>query len=80
MAFLAAIAWFAFRLYHDQSLTLATMTDGRRAILFGAIGAIVLLIVGFEEFSGGAILAWIALMAGAIGAIVLVVRDATRYS
>ena len=82
IAFLAAIAWFAFRLYNDQQMTLASMTDGRRAILFGAIGAIVLLIVGFEEFRewDGGILVWLALMAGSIGAIFLVVRDATRYT
>jgi hypothetical protein len=82
IAFLAAIAWFAFRLYRDQEFTLATMTDGRRAILFGAVGAIVLLIVGYEEFRDfeGGVLVWLALMAGAIGGIVFVVRDTTRYT
>ena len=82
MAFLAAIAWFAFRLYREQRMTLMTIPDGRRAILFGAIGAIALLIVGYEEFSSwdGGILVWIALMAGAAAAIFLVWRDATSYS
>jgi hypothetical protein len=80
IAFLGAIAWFVYRLYRDQQFTLATMSDGRRAILFGAVGAIVLLIVGFEEFSGGGIVLWLALMAAAVAAIVLVVRDATRYT
>lgn len=82
MAFLAAIAWFVARLYNEQQLTLATMTDGRRAILFGAVGAIVLLVVGYEEFRewDGGILVWLALMAGSIAAIFLVVRDATRYT
>jgi hypothetical protein len=81
IAFLGAIAWFVYRLYRDQQFTLATMSDGRRAILFGAVGAMVLLIVGYEEFSGGAgILVWLALMAAAVAAIVLVVRDATRYT
>ncbi|MGZ8666678.1 MAG: hypothetical protein ACXWZM_06160 [Solirubrobacterales bacterium] len=82
MAFLAAIAWFCFRLYNEQQLTLATMPDSRRAILFGAVGAIALLIVGYEEFRswGGGVLVWIALMAGAVAAIFLVWRDATTYS
>ena len=80
IAFLGAIAWFVYRLYRDQQFTLATMSDGRRAILFGAVGAIVLLIVGFEEFSGGGIVLWLALMAAAVAAIVLVVRDAIRYT
>lgn len=82
MAFLAAIAWFAFRAYREQQMTLMTLSDGRRAILFGAIGAIALLIVGFEEFRSwdGGVLVWIGLMAAAVGAIFVVVRDATTYS
>ena len=81
MAFLAAIAWFVARLYREQEMTLMTLSDGRRALLFGAVGAIALLIVGFEEFSSwdGGIVVWIALMAGAVGAIFMVWRDATSY-
>ncbi len=79
MVFLAAISWAVARLYHDQEMTLSTMPDSRRAILFGAIGAIALLIVGYEEFDSrdGGVLVWIGLMAAAIAAIFLVVRDAT---
>jgi hypothetical protein len=81
MAFLAAIAFLVARLYRDQQMTLMTLTDGRRALLFGAAGAIVLLIVGFEEFQswGGGVAVWIMLMAAAVGAIFFVLRDATRY-
>jgi hypothetical protein len=80
MVFLAAIAFAVARLYRDQQLTLSAMQDSRRAILFGAVGAIVLLIVGFEQFSSwdGGVLLWIALMAAAVAAIFVVVRDATR--
>jgi hypothetical protein len=81
MAFLAAIALFCFRLYNSQQMTLATMPDGRRAILFGSIGAIALLIVGFDQFpGGGGVLIWIALMAACIAAIFLVWRESTTYS
>lgn len=82
MAFLAAIAWFVYSIYRQQEMTLATLSDGRRAMLFGAVGAIALLVVGFEEFNSwdGGILLWIALMAGAVGAIFLIWRDATSYS
>ena len=81
MAFLAAIAWFCARFYREQSLTLATMSDGRRAILFGSVGAIVLLIVGYEEFRSwnAGILVWIALVAGAVAAIFFTWRDANTY-
>jgi len=81
MAFLCAIAWFTYQLYNQQQLTLSTMSDGRRAILFGAIGAIALLVVGYEEFrswNGGVVL-WIGLMACSVGAIFLVWRDSTSY-
>jgi hypothetical protein len=82
MAFLAAIAFFVYRLYREQQMTMMTLTDGRRAVLFGAVGAIALLIVGFEEFSDreGGIVLWIALMAAAVGAIFLVWREASTYT
>jgi hypothetical protein len=81
MAFLAAIGWMLFRIYRDQEMALATLSDAKRAGLFGAVGAIALLIVGYDEFAGwtGGILLWIALMAGAAGAIFLIWRDATTY-
>ena len=81
MAFLAAIAWFVFRLYREQQLTLMGLADGQRALLYGAVGAIALLIVGFEEFESfaGGIVIWIALMAAAVAAIFVVWRDATSY-
>jgi hypothetical protein len=82
MAFMAAIAWLVYRLYRDQELTIAGLTDAQRAGLFGSVGAIALLIVGYDEltsFAGGLLL-WIALMAGAVAAIVLIWRSATTYS
>src|SRR5919106_4434886 len=50
IAFLAVIAWFVYRIYREQEFTLSTLSDGRRALLFGAVGAIALLIAGYEEF------------------------------
>ncbi len=82
MAFMAAIAWLVYRLYRDQELTLAGLSDLQRAGLFGSVGAIALLVVGYDEltsFAGGLLL-WIALMAGAVAAIFLIWRSATTYS
>jgi hypothetical protein len=78
MLFFAAIAWAVYRLYRGQQLTLLSMTDGRRALLYGAVGAIALLIVGYEEFGerDGGVLVWLALMAAAVATLVVVVRDA----
>jgi hypothetical protein len=82
MAFMAAIGWFAFRLYRDQEMTLTAMPDGQRALLFGAVGALALLYVGSEEFTGsaGIRVLWFALIAAAIATIFLTWRRATTYS
>ena len=82
MAFLAAIAWFAYTIYRQQQMTLMTLTDGRRAILFGAFGLIVLMIAGYDKFrewGDGAIVGWIALLALAVVAIIAVWRQASTY-
>ena len=82
IAFLAAIAFAVYRLYLSQEMTLATLTDGRRALLFGSVGAIALLIAGYEKFDSwtGGVIVWLLLMFTALMAIFLVWRDATTYS
>jgi O-antigen/teichoic acid export membrane protein len=82
MVFLATIAWLAYRTYREQQLTLATLTDSRKAGLFGAVGAIALLLVAYNDFRSwtGGILLWVALMAGCIAVIFLIWRRATTYS
>jgi hypothetical protein len=83
LIFLASIAWLVYRVYREQQLTLATLTDSRRAGLFGAVGGIALLVVAISndvfDFQGGLVL-WIALMAACIAVIFLIWRDATTYS
>lgn len=81
MIFFAAIAWFVYRLYREQQLTLSTLSDARKAGLFGAVGGIALLIVAYNEFESwsGGILLWIALLAGCVAAIFLIWRSATTY-
>jgi hypothetical protein len=81
LIFMAALAWFVYRLYREQQLTLSTLTDLQKAGLFGAVGGIALLIVAYDEFSswGGGVLLWIALVAGCLGGIFLIWRSATSY-
>lgn len=81
MIFLAAIAWLVYRVYREQQLTLATLTDTRKAGLFGAVGGIALLVVAYDDFRSwsGGILLWIALMAACVGGIFLIWRAATTY-
>ena len=81
MIFQAAIAWLLYRVYNEQQLTLASLSDGRKAGLFGAVGAIALLVVAYDDFSSwaGGLLLWIALMAACIGTIFLIWRSTTTY-
>ena len=82
MMFLAAIAWLLYRVYNEQQLILSTLSDARKAGLFGAVGAIALLVVAYDDFRSweGGILIWVALMAGCLGGIFLIWRSATTYS
>lgn len=81
MGFLAAIAWTVFVLSRQNQLTLATLTDARRALLYGALGTIALLIAGSDELfsSGGGTLLWIVLLGASIAAIWRVWIDANSY-
>jgi hypothetical protein len=82
MMFLAAIAWLLYRVYNEQQLTLSTLSDGRKAGLFGAVGAIALLTVAYDDFQSwtGGVVLWIALMGACIAAVFMIWRSATTYS
>jgi hypothetical protein len=71
MAFLATLVWFVYVLSRERQLTLATLSDGQRAILYGALGLIAVLIAwssdAFDTSRGT--LAWIVLLGVAIAAI-----------
>jgi hypothetical protein len=81
MGFLAAIAWMVFVVSRQSQLTLATLSDARRAILYGALGMLALLVAGSDEMtaSGGGTLAWILLLAASIAAIWRIWIDAHTY-
>jgi hypothetical protein len=81
MGFLAGIAWTLFVLGRQNQLTLAALGDGRRAILYGALGLIALLVAGSDEMfaSGGGTLAWILLLGASVAAIWKVWTEANTY-
>lgn len=81
MALLAGIAWMVYRLSRENQLTLATLSDGRRAILYGAVGLLALLVAGSDRLfsSGGGTLLWIVLLAAAVAAIWRVWMEASSY-
>lgn len=81
MGFLAAIAWMVYVLSRQNQLTLATLSDARRGILYGALGLIALLIAGSDEMfgTGGGTLAWILLLGASIAAIWRIWTEANTY-
>jgi hypothetical protein len=81
MGLLAGIAWMIYTLSRENQLTLATLSDGRRAILYGAFGMLALLVAGSDRMfsSGGGTLLWIVLLAGSIAAIWRVWMEANTY-
>ncbi|MGH2992402.1 MAG: hypothetical protein ACRDL1_02570 [Solirubrobacterales bacterium] len=81
MGFLAAMGFLVYRLYWENQLTLSTLTDAQRAVLYGAIGVIALMIAGADELldSGLGTLIWIALIALSALAIFRVWTVANTY-
>jgi len=81
MALLAGIAWMVYTLSRENQLTLATLSDGRRAILYGAIGMLTLLIAGSDRMfaTGGGTLLWIVLLGVSGAAIWKVWMEANTY-
>jgi hypothetical protein len=82
MALLGGIAWMLYVFSRENQLTLSTLTDGRRALLYGAVGLLALLIAGSDKMfnSGGGTLLWILLFAAAVAAIWKVWMEANTYS
>lgn len=82
MALLAGISWMIYTLSRENQLTLATLPDSRRAILYGAVGMLVLLVAGSDKMfsSGGGTLLWIVLLAASVAAIWKVWMEANTLS
>lgn len=82
MALVAGVTWMVYVFSRENQLTLATLTDGRRAILYGAIALILLLFAGTDKLfsTGGGTVLWILLFAASIAAIWRVWMDANTLS
>jgi hypothetical protein len=81
LGFLAAMGFLGYRFYRDNQMTISTLSDARRGILYGALGVIGVLIAGADEFfaTDGGTLAWIALLALSVLAILRIWTDANAY-
>ena len=81
IGFLGALAWFIARLYREYRLTLYSLGDRNRGLLYGAVGVTVLTLTATKLMWQTAIgtLAWFALLAAAISAAVYVYRASREY-
>lgn len=81
MGFLAGITWMLYTLSRQNQLTLATLSDGRRVVLYAAFGLIALLIAGADKLfaSGGGTLLWIVLLGASVAAIWRIWLEANTY-
>lgn len=81
MGFLAGISWMLYTLSRQNQLTLATLSDGRRALLYGAFGLLALLVAGSDRMfdNGGTTLLWILLLAAAVATIWKIWAEANTY-
>ena len=81
LGFLAGITWMLYTLSRQNQLTLATLSDGRRAIFYAAFGMIALLIAGTDKLfaSGGGTLVWILLLGASVAAIWRIWTEANTY-
>jgi hypothetical protein len=81
MGFLAGISWMLYTLSRENQLTLATLTDGRRWIFYGAFGLIALLIAGQDKLwsTGLGTFVWFVLAAASGVAIWRVWVEANTY-
>jgi hypothetical protein len=79
---LAGLSWMLYTLSRQNQLTLATLTDGRRAILYGAFGLIALLIAGSDKMfsTGGGTVLWLLLFAAAAASIWRIWMEANTLS
>ena len=81
LAFLASLAWFASVMYRQHRVTLYSLGDGRRAILYVAAGVATLTLTGTSRLwkSGAGEVAWLVLLGGAIYAAFAVIWAARKY-
>ena len=82
MAFLATLGAAARQLYRDNRLTFDSLPDDQRAVLYGSVGVIVLMIAGAGKMLGGGgfgAVIWVTLIACAVVAIIGVWIRAHSY-
>jgi hypothetical protein len=81
IAFWAVLAWFAARMYREYRMTLMSLDDRMRALLYGSIGVAVLTVTATRLLWGtpAGVIAWFALIAAASYGLFAVWQHSRRY-
>lgn len=81
LAFLGTIVWFLALSYRQYRVTLYALGQGRRALLYVALGVGTLTLTATSRLwgSGAGSVAWLLLLAGSIYAVFTVVWSARKY-
>ena len=82
LAFLGTLVWFASIQYRERRVSLYALGDGRRALLYVALGVATLTLTATSRLwnAGGAgSVAWLILLAGSAYAVFAVLWSARKY-
>jgi hypothetical protein len=81
LAFLAALGWFAMVMYRQHRATLYSLGDGRRTVLYVAVGVAAVTLTATSRMwsSPAGSVAWLVLMGAAVYAVFAIVWAARRY-
>ena len=81
LAFLGTIVWFLSLAYRERRVTLYGLGDGRRALLYVALGVAALTLTATSRLlgTGAGSVAWLLLLAGSAYAVFAVLWSARKY-
>ena len=81
LAFLGTLVWFLALTYRERRVTLYSLGDGRRALLYVAAGVATLTLTATSRLlsSGPGSVAWLLLLAGSAYAVFAVLWSARKY-
>jgi hypothetical protein len=81
LAFLGTLVWFAAITYRERRVSLYSLGDGRRALLYVALGVATLTLTATSRLwgSGAGSVAWLILLGGSAYAVFAVLWSARKY-